>query len=216
MELLVKNVNKKIRNKVILSDVNLHLSSGKIYGFVGANGSGKTMLFRAVSGLMQLSSGEISLDGKVLHKDMKVLPNIGIIIENAGLYPELTGFENLKLLAKLNHKISEKEIRSAIERVGLDSYDKRSFRKYSLGMKQRIILAQAIMEKPDILLMDEPTNALDDQGVKDIRNIILEEKKRGALIMIASHNKDDIEILSDMVFTVSNGSVTEREAEHEV
>lgn len=211
MKLLIKDVNKKIKKKEILSHINLELESGKIYGFVGENGSGKTMLFRSLSGLMKPNSGEIVVDGKILHKDLKVLPSLGLMLENAGLYPELTGLDNLKLLAKLNGKIGEAKIKEAIERVGLDPADKRTFRKYSLGMKQRIVLAQAIMEQPDILLLDEPTNALDENGVNDIRKIILEEKERGALVCIASHNKEDIELLADQVFVVKQGKVSERE-----
>lgn len=207
MELVVRDISKKLKGKEILSHISLRLSSGHIYGFVGENGSGKTMLFRAISGLMDISEGEIILDGRVLHKDMKVLPNLGIMIENAGLYPELTGFENLNLLAKLNHKIGKNEIRHVIEKVGLDPNDKRKFRKYSLGMKQRIVFAQAVMEKPDILLLDEPTNALDENGVNDIRKIIQEEKQRGALILIASHNKEDIDILSDEVYRIKQGTI---------
>ncbi len=210
MELILEHVTRIIQNKKILSDVNLHLTSGTIYGFVGKNGSGKTMLFRAISGLMGISSGEIILDGKKLHKDMNVLPSMGVVIENAGLYPELTGLENLKLLAKLNKKVGVENIREAIQKVGLDPDDRRSFGKYSLGMKQRIILAQAIMEEPEILLLDEPTNALDETGVEDIRKIILEEKQRGALILIASHNKDDMELLADQIFEVKDGIVSER------
>lgn len=211
MKLILNNVSKTIKNKTILSNINLTLYNEKIYGFVGKNGSGKTMLFRAISGLMKVSEGEIILNGKILHRDMKVLPNLGLLIENAGLYPELTGLANLKLLAKLNNKISEKEICNAIIKVGLDPNDKRSFKKYSLGMKQRILLAQAVMEKPDIILLDEPSNALDEDGVNDIRDIILEEKNRGALILIASHNKEDIELLADEVFTMNNGLVRRKE-----
>ena len=211
MKLILNNVSKTIKNKTILSNINLTLYNEKIYGFVGKNGSGKTMLFRAISGLMKVSEGEIILNGKILHRDMKVLPNLGLLIENAGLYPELTGLANLKLLAKLNNKISEKEICNAIIKVGLDPNDKRSFKNYSLGMKQRILLAQAIMEKPDIILLDEPSNALDEDGVNDIRDIILEEKNRGALILIASHNKEDIELLADEVFTMNNGLVRRKE-----
>lgn len=211
MKLILNNVSKTIKNKTILSNINLTLYNEKIYGFVGKNGSGKTMLFRAISGLMKVSEGEIILNGKILHRDMKVLPNLGLLIENAGLYPELTGLANLKLLAKLNNKINEKEICNAIIKVGLDPNDKRSFKKYSLGMKQRILLAQAIMEKPDIILLDEPSNALDEDGVNDIRDIILEEKNRGALILIASHNKEDIELLADEVFTMNNGLVRRKE-----
>ncbi len=212
LNLIVNNVSKQLKGKTILSNIYLNLKSGNIYGFVGENGSGKTMLFRAISGLMDISEGEILLNEKVLHKDMKVLPNLGIMIENAGLYPELTGLDNLKLLAKLNRKIGETEIREAIKKVGLDTDDKRTFRKYSLGMKQRIVFAQAIMEKPDILLLDEPTNALDEKGVNSIRQIIYEEKQRGALILIASHNKEDIQILSDEIYHVENGTVKKWEA----
>lgn len=215
MRLAVKNVSKYLGKKKVLDQINLNLESGHIYGFVGRNGSGKTMLFRALSGLMNISEGQIQLDDTVLHKDMRVLPNMGILIENAGLYGELTGFENLKLLAKLNHKIGDEEIKAAIRRVGLDPTDRRSFRKYSLGMKQRIVLAQAIMEKPDIIMLDEPTNALDEDGVREIRNVILQEKARGALILIASHNREDIELLSDKVFLVKDGTVSERSTQNE-
>ena len=201
------NIEKTIRQKKILDGITLSLQSGTIYGFVGRNGSGKTMLFRALSGLMKISGGEIRLDGKVLHRDMQILPGLGLIIENAGLYPELTGYENLKKLAKINGKIGNGEIAESIRRVGLDPKDKRSFQKYSLGMKQRIILAQAIMEKPDILILDEPTNALDTDGVDSIRTLIREEKERGALVLIASHNREDISSLADTVYYLEKGAL---------
>ena len=207
MELIVTNISKKIKRNVILSNISLHLKSGNIYGFVGPNGSGKTMLFRALSGLMKVDSGEVRLDKKVLKKDIDILPNLGIILENAGLYPEFTGMENLEMLAKVNKKVQREEIENTIRRVGLNPADKRLYRKYSLGMKQRIVIAQAIMEQPDILMLDEPTNALDENGIDKIRHIILEEKERGALILIASHNKEDITLLADQVFYINNGSL---------
>lgn len=207
MELIVTNISKKIKRNVILSNISLHLKSGNIYGFVGPNGSGETMLFRALSGLMKVDSGEIRLDEKVLKKDIDILPNLGIILENAGLYPEFTGMENLEMLAKVNKKVQREEIENTIRRVGLNPADKRLYRKYSLGMKQRIVIAQAIMEQPDILMLDEPTNALDENGIDKIRHIILEEKERGALILIASHNKEDITLLADQVFYINNGSL---------
>lgn len=209
MRLIAENITKKIGSKEILKNINLQLEDGKIYGFVGRNGSGKTMLFRALSGLITVSSGRILLDDKELHKDMRILPNLGIVIENAGLYPELTGFDNLKTLAQVNKKIRNEDIRLAIERVGLDPYDKRSFKKYSLGMKQRIVIAQAIMEEPDILMLDEPTNALDGEGVELIRKIVAEEKQRGAMILLASHNRDDIKMLSDKVYLMKDGILKE-------
>ena len=165
------------------------------------------MLFRALSGLMRIDSGRITINGQVLHKDINVPPSIGLIIENAGLFNEFSGLKNLKLLADINKKISNTEITKAISDVGLDPNDKRPVRKYSLGMKQRLIIAQAIMESPDIIMLDEPTNALDESGVKLIRDIILREKERGALVLIASHNKEDIEILADRVYYMDGGKI---------
>ena len=207
MELAVNNINKAIRKKVILADVSLCLKSGNIYGFVGRNGSGKTMLFRALSGLMGIDSGSIVWGEKTLHKDFSVLPSLGIIIENAGLYPNLTGVQNLTYLAGLTKRIGQEEIIHAVTRVGLNPYDKRVYGKYSLGMKQRLAIAQAIMEKPDVIMLDEPTNALDETGVAEIRKVILEEKERGALILVASHNKEDIQVLADEWYRVENGQV---------
>lgn len=212
MELVVNSINKSIRGKTILSDVSLRLKSGNIYGFAGRNGSGKTMLFRALSGLMRIDSGSILLDGKTLHKDFSVLPSLGIILENAGLYPGLTGAENLLYLAGLTKRVGREEVVHAISRVGLDPEDKRTYKKYSLGMKQRLVIAQAIMEKPDVIMLDEPTNALDESGVEEIRKVILEEKERGALILVASHNKEDIRILADELYRVEGGRV-ERQGE---
>lgn len=212
MELVVNNINKSIHKKVILSDVSLCLKSGSIYGFVGRNGSGKTMLFRALSGLMRIDSGSIVWGGKALHKDFSVLPGLGIILENAGLYPDLTGVQNLTYLANLTKQIGQDEIVNAITRVGLDPYDNRLYGKYSLGMKQRLAIAQAIMEKPDVIMLDEPTNALDETGVEEIRKLILEEKERGALILVASHNKEDIQVLTDEWYRVENGSVIKQGA----
>lgn len=211
MELIANHINKSIRGKAILSDVSLCLKSGNIYGFAGRNGSGKTMLFRALSGLMKIDSGSIVWGGKTLHKDFSVLPSLGIILENAGLYPGLTGIQNLTYLADLTKKIGRDEIVSAITRVGLDAHDKRVYGKYSLGMKQRLVIAQAIMEKPDVIMLDEPTNALDETGVEEVRKIISEEKERGALILLASHNKEDIQILADELYRVENGSVIKQE-----
>ena len=211
MLLCAKDICKKIRGKTVLSHVNLELESGTIYGFVGRNGSGKTMLFRALSGLISVSSGEVTLDGKVLRKDFSVLPNLGIILETTGLYPNLTGIENLSYLASIQKRIGLEQIKRAIRRVGLDPEDKRTYRKYSMGMKQRLALAQAVMERPDIIMLDEPTNGLDEDGVDMIRKLILAEKERGAMILVASHNKEDIHILADQVYRISAGVVSQRE-----
>ena len=210
MELIAENVNKIIDKKIILNDVSLKLRSGMIYGFVGRNGSGKTMLFRALSGLMSIDSGTVSLDGKVLHKDFDVLPELGIMIENAGLYPQLSGFDNLKRLSSIRKKVDDNTIREYISTVGLDPDDKKPFRKYSLGMKQRLVFAQAIFEDQKILMLDEPTNAMDDSGVQMVRDILLERKK-DSIILIASHNREDIDLLADEKYRVSNGQFIKEE-----
>lgn len=205
MKLTAEHVYKAIHGAPILQDVDLTLEGGTIYGFVGRNGSGKTMLFRALSGLMKLTRGTVTLDGQVLHRDVSVLPSLGIVLEHVGMYPNLTGVENLRYLAGLTRRAGESDIRTAIERVGLDPDDKRTYRKYSLGMKQRLAIAQAIMEKPDVLMLDEPTNGLDDDGVRKIRDLILEEKARGTIVLLASHNQEDIRILSDHLFRIEQG-----------
>lgn len=201
----LENVSKTIKNSEVLKDISLHFESGNIYGFIGRNGSGKTMLFRTVSGLIRPTSGSVKYNGKVLGSQLDIIPRLGLVIENVGLYPEFTGLQNLKMLAKINSLVGESEIREAIMRVGLDPNDRRTVRKYSLGMRQRIVLAQAIMERPDVLILDEPTNALDEDGVEQIRELIREEKERGALVLIASHNREDISCLCDKIYSMRAG-----------
>ena len=209
----LENVSKTIRNNEVLKDISLHFESGHIYGFVGRNGSGKTMLFRMIAGLIKPTSGSVSYNGKVLGSELDIIPRLGLVIENVGLYPEFTGLRNLKMLAMINSLIGEQEIREAITRVGLDPDDRRTVRKYSLGMKQRIVLAQAIMERPDVLILDEPTNALDEDGVEQIRNLIREEKERGALVLIASHNREDISSLCNVIYSMRAGVCSQTEDE---
>lgn len=212
MILKAEHVSKTIKNAQILKDINLELSGGTVYGFTGRNGSGKTMLFRALSGLMRLTEGTVTLDGKTLGKDFSVLPSLGIVLENVGLFANMTGKENLKYLAGLTGRIGDKETTRALERVGLDPEDKRTYRKYSLGMKQRLAIAQAIMESPDVIMLDEPTNGLDDGGVELIRKLITEEKQRGAIVLLASHNRDDIRQLADKLYHIESGELKELEA----
>lgn len=207
MKLVADKIGKSIKGNTILQEVSLELSGGKIYGFVGRNGSGKTMLFRALSGLMSVDTGSVSIDGKILHKDVSVLPSLGIVLENAGLFPNMTGRENLRYLADLQKRVGWEEIDNAIRRAGLDPEDKRLYRKYSLGMKQRLAIAQAIMEQPDVIMLDEPTNSLDEYGVEEIRKIITEEKERGAIVLLASHNKEDIRLLADELYRIDQGKV---------
>ena len=211
MKIEIEHVSKKIKDALVLDDVCMTLESGNIYGFQGVNGSGKTMLMRAVSGLMYPTSGTISIDGKVLGKNMAFPEKIGMLIENPAFIDSYTGYDNLKMLASINK--GEVDISRALETVGLNPHDKRKYRKYSLGMKQRIILAQAIMEHPSILFLDEPTNALDEDGVKKIRNIVAEEKERGSIVLLASHNKEDIEMLADKVYYMVDGKIRDKGVE---
>ena len=204
----IKNVSKTIEGTTILSEVSLSLEQGKIYGFVGKNGSGKTMLFRMLAGFVKCSSGKILYNGKEVIFGEKIPLSMGVLIENAGMYPDFTGLENLKFLASIRKVVSEEQIKKAIDRVGLDYKDKRKVKKYSLGMKQRITLAQSIMEKPELLLLDEPTNALDEEGVGQIREVIRQEKERGAIGGLASHNTEDIETLCDEIYRIKEGKVT--------
>lgn len=210
MQLTATDVTKVIKGKTVLSHINLSLNSGYVYGFVGPNASGKTMLFRVLSGLISATTGIVSLNGKILKKAFPVLPDLGILLENVSLYPELTGYENLDYLAKFNHKIDKAGIIEALQRVGLDPADKRKYGKYSLGMKQRLAIAQAVMERPGILMLDEPTNALDQDSVKVIRGLIKSEKDRGAIVLLASHNKEDIQLLCDYTFTMDGGAIVGR------
>lgn len=205
--IILKNVNKSIKGMPILQDINLNLEAGKIYGFIGVNGSGKSMLFRAISGLIKIDSGSIEVFGEKIGKELSFPSNLGILIDEGGFWNDLTAFENLKNLAAIKQKVDNETIRKTIERVGLNPDDKRTYRKFSLGMKQRLSIAQAIMESPNLLILDEPTNALDVDGVELIYNILLEEKNKGTTILIASHNKEDIDNLSDRVFELYEGKI---------
>ena len=198
-------LSKTIKNNKILDNVNLTFESGHVYGLVGRNGSGKTMLLRAICGLIFPDSGKVIIDGKQLHKDISFPESCGIIIENTDLLPNFSAFDNLKMLSEIKNTANDNMIKSAIKSVGLDPDSKKKVKTFSLGMKQRLSIAQALFEDPDILLLDEPTNALDEDGVNDVRRILLEQKKKNKLIIIASHNKEDISLLSDTVISVSNG-----------
>ena len=204
-EIIIENLSKTIKNNKILDNVNLTFESGHVYGLVGRNGSGKTMLLRAICGLIFPDSGKVIIDGKQLHKDISFPESCGIIIENTDLLPNFSAFDNLKMLSEIKNTANDNMIKSAIKSVGLDPDSKKKVKTFSLGMKQRLSIAQALFEDPDILLWDEPTNALDEDGVNDVRRILLEQKKKNKLIIIASHNKEDISLLSDTVISVSNG-----------
>lgn len=180
-EIIIENLSKTIKNNKILDNVNLTFESGHVYGLVGRNGSGKTMLLRAICGLIFPDSGKVIIDGKQLHKDISFPESCGIIIENTDLLPNFSAFDNLKMLSEIKNTANDNMIKSAIKSVGLDPDSKKKVKTFSLGMKQRLSIAQALFEDPDILLLDEPTNALDEDGVNDVRRILLEQRKKTSL-----------------------------------
>ena len=203
----IENYTQKIKKDIILNDINLHLKENKIYGFVGRNGSGKSILFKGICGLLNISNGKIIIKGKEIGKYIDFYDNLGAVLDGAGFLPNLSSFDNLKLLASIRNKISDSDIKSALNKVGLDPNDKKKYKKYSLGMKQKLALAQAIMENPELLILDEPFNGLDSYSVKDIREMLIDYKKEGKTILISSHIKEDIDILCDEVYELDRGNI---------
>ncbi len=206
---IVENVVKQFGEEQVLKNVSHAFEKGKVHGIVGNNGSGKTVMFKCICGFMQPTSGRVLVRGKEIGKDVDFPENIGIIIESPGFLAFKTGFRNLQILASLNERIGREEIIRTIERVGLDPAMKKPVGKYSLGMRQRLGIAQAIMEDPDLLILDEPFNGLDKHGVADIRKIILELKEQGKTILLASHNGEDIRLLCDTVCEMDAGILRE-------
>lgn len=203
----VNNVCLSLQKNEILKDISVRFEQGKIHGLIGRNGSGKTMLMKCICGFVKPTSGEIIVSGKRIGKDCDFPDNTGIIIETPGFIPYYSGYKNLKLLADLHGKITKDDIRKTMEQVGLNPDLKRHVRKYSLGMRQRLGLAQAIMENPDVLILDEPMNGLDKDGVADMRQYLLNLKEQGKTILIASHSAEDIDILCDTVCEMDKGKL---------
>lgn len=205
--LKMDNVSKSINKNIILENINLNFERGKIYGIRGRNGSGKTMLFRAICGLITIDEGKITINNKILGKEISLPESVGVLIEYPGFLDNFDGYNNLKYLADIKEIVGENEIKLTMKKVGLDPEDKRKFKKYSLGMKQRLGIAQAIMENPDLLLLDEPTNALDVEGVKLINEIILDLKQQQKTIIITNHKLDELEGLVDELITIDAGKI---------
>lgn len=201
----VKNVSKSFKGIPVLNDINITCRSGKIYGIIGYNGSGKTVLFKCICGFLHADSGEISVNGRVMGKEMDMLEHAGIIIEEPGYIRNLSGYRNLEYLYRITHKKDPAVIHSIMLKVGLDPQSRKKVCHYSLGMRQRLAIAQATMEDQAILILDEPMNGLDREGVAEMRKFFLEQKERGKLILLASHNKDDIELLCDEVYEMNHG-----------
>lgn len=207
MKININDISREIKSNMILNNITLEFESGKIYGLCGHNGSGKTMLLRAIAGLIQIDKGEIVIDHQTLHQDIDYPPEMGLIIETPTFFKYYTGMENLLYLAEIRDKISKPDVLEALKRVGLDPNDKRTVAKYSLGMKQRLAIAQAIMEKPQLILLDEPTNALDQDAILQFKKIMTVEKTRNACIIIATHNYQDIDELFDEKIYLNSGKV---------
>ena len=203
----IENLTKTFGTQTVISDVSGIFYPGKIYGFVGRNGSGNTVLMKMILGFIKPTSGTIKVNGKQVGKEIDIPDDIGAIIETPGFLPEYSAFQNLKLMAMIRGKITNERIRETIKLVGLDPDSKKHVGKYSLGMRQRLGIAQAIMEDPQILLLDEPLNGLDNEGVEEMRNVLLKQKEQGKLIIIASHSKEDIDILCDEIFRFDHGKI---------
>lgn len=205
--IIIENLTKSFKDTVVLKNINLTFEKGKIYGLIGRNGSGKTMLLKSICGFVPATEGRILVEGKVIGKEIDIPDNLGAIIETPGFLPNYNAYNNLKFLSVIQNKIKKEDIFNVIKTVGLDPTSKKHVGKFSLGMRQRLGIAQAIMENPEILILDEPMNGLDNAGVDDIRKILLHLKEEGKTIILASHSKEDIQILCDKVIEMDHGEV---------
>lgn len=203
----VEDLNKEFEDRQVLYDIHANFYKGNIYGIVGRNGSGKTVLLRCICGLTSPTAGKVSVNGKIVGEDIDFPDNIGFIIETPGFLMNYSGYKNLKYLASMRKNISNDTVKEYISMVGLDPEDKKHVGKYSLGMRQRLGIAQALMENPDILILDEPFNGLDNQGVEEMRKLFLQLKQEGKTILLASHNAEDIRILCDHVYSMDAGKM---------
>lgn len=203
----ISNVTKKFGETEVLSNISMELKAGKIHGLVGRNGCGKTMLMKCICGFVKPTEGMIAIDGKILGKEMDVPENMGIIIETPGFIPNYSGYKNLSLLAAVRGRVTKNQIIEFMEMVGLDAKSKKHVSKYSLGMRQKLGIVQAIMEKPDILIMDEPMNGLDKKSVELVRKVLKKTADEGAVVLIASHNSEDIDTLCDSVYYMDDGKI---------
>lgn len=203
----IQNAGKHFKGNWVFQNVNASFAKGQIYGLIGHNGSGKTMLIKSICGLVRLSEGSILVDGEEVGVTVDVPSSVGAVIEVPGFLPHLSGFANLKYLARLKNQISDDRIRQTIQTLGLDPDSRKHVGKYSLGMRQRLGIAQAIMENPDILLLDEPMNGLDTQGVNDVKELLCDQRRAGKTIILVSHHLDDIDELCDNVYKMEDGNL---------
>ena len=206
--IIIDDLTKRFGKNTVLNKVSIEFEKSKIHGIIGRNGSGKTVLMKCICGLTSITDGTITVSGKKIGADCEIIPNAGVIIETPGFLTHLSGLANLKNLAALTGRIGINDIRKAISHVGLDPNDKKRVGKYSLGMRQRLGLAQAIMEDPELLILDEPMNGLDKDGVTDMRKYLLDLKAQGKTILIASHSAEDIDVLCNTVCEMDKGMLT--------
>lgn len=211
MNISIEHVTKKIKDATVLKDICLEMKGGTVYGLQGKNGSGKTMLMRAISGLIRPTSGRIVINGEQLHKNISIPRSIGLLLENPSLLPEYDASQNLKLLAKMQGGVPEDEIRQLIRDVGLEDAGHKKVEKYYLGMKQRLGIAAAILGSPDIILLDEPINAIDGEGVEEIRSLILSLKNEKRIIIVACHDKEEMNLLADEIVHLRDGRIEGQE-----
>ncbi len=207
MNIVISNLSKKIRDTIVLSNVNLSFQSGTIYGLCGENGSGKTMLMRAICGLILPTSGTVCIDGKVLGRDIDFPNDTGILIENPAFVSNMSAFDKLKLLSSIRDVSNEKSIREYIKKVGLDPDSKKKYKKFSLGMKQKLGIAAAFFEENELIILDEPYNALDEDSIEPVNNLIREAKERGAIVILASHNKELLTNIADILIKLKGGTI---------
>ena len=205
--IVLKNVTKRFGARTVIDDISADFESNKIHGIIGRNGSGKTVMFKMICGLLPIDEGEILVGGKRIGRDIDLPDSLGATINEPGFIPNINGYRNLKLLAGIKKRVTDKDIIDAIEKVGLDAKSNVHVSKYSMGMRQRLAIAQAIMENPDLIILDEPMNGLDNRGVEEMRKMFLSLKDSGKTILLASHNREDIEVLCDDVWEMDAGKL---------
>lgn len=204
----VEHLSKAFREQMVLKDVNAVFEKGNIYGIIGRNGSGKSMLFKCICGFIRPTEGKVQIYGKEIGKDIDMAPCTGMLIEGTGFLANYNAYHNLEFLVNIRKKVGKQQILDVLKTVGLEDVGSKKVGKFSMGMKQRLGIAQAIVEEQEILILDEPMNGLDHQGVKEMRNLLLSLKEKQCTILVASHNKEDIEILCDKVYEMDDGILT--------
>ncbi len=207
MILELRNVTKTIKGVTVIDNINLTMQGGRVYGFQGKNGSGKTMLMRLICGLIKPTIGQVIINGEILGKDISFPRSVGVLIENPSFLSEYTAIKNLRLLNDLKEHLSDNELKRVLNDVGLDPEDKRKYRSFSLGMKQKLGIAAAVMGEPELVILDEPINAVDDAGVENIRRILDNLKKNGSLVIVACHDREELELISDEIIKIDAGRI---------